>query len=284
MTRPETLLDYGRRIARVHEHVAAHLDAVLDLDELAAVAFLSRWHFHRVYREMTGETVAETVRRLRLHRAAVDLVQGDAPLIRIARRAGYGSLPAFGRAFAAAYGLPPGAYRLRAQLHPPLPHRIESEIAMYDVTIDTFPGVALAALGHHGDYMRVGRTFKQVVAWADARGLDGHRLRSFGIYYQDPESVPVEELRADAGLVVPPGTTLDGEVRAVEIPAGRCASVVYKGPYADLERPYRFLYRDWLATSGRLPADRPCFEEYLNDPRDLPPAEWLTRIYLPLAD
>jgi AraC family transcriptional regulator len=291
MTKPETLLDYGRRVARVHEYIASHLDQVLDLDQLAAVAFLSRWHFHRIYRETTGETVAETVRRLRLHRAAVDLVQADAPLTRIARRAGYGSLPAFGRAFAAAYGLPPGTYRLRGQLHPPLPDRMTRETFMhgalphgYDVTIERFPGVALAAVSHEGDYMQITRAFKRVIAWADAKGLDGRSLRGIGIYYDDPESVPADEQRSEAGLVVPEGVTLDGEVRRVEIPAGRCASVIHKGPYAELERAYRFLYRDWLSRSGHLPADQPCFEEYLNDPSVLPPSEWLTRIYLPLAD
>jgi AraC family transcriptional regulator len=31
------------------------------------------------------------------------------------------------------------------------------------------------------------------------------------------------------------------------------------------------------------PADRPCFEEYLNNPKELPPAEWRTDICVPLA-
>jgi len=73
MTKPETLIDYGRRIARVTEHIADHLE--LDVGRLADVAFFSPWHFHRIYRETTGETVADTVRRLRLHRAAVELTR-----------------------------------------------------------------------------------------------------------------------------------------------------------------------------------------------------------------
>ena len=38
MTKPETLIDYGRRIARVTEHIADHLDAELDVSRLADVA------------------------------------------------------------------------------------------------------------------------------------------------------------------------------------------------------------------------------------------------------
>ena len=68
------------------------------------------------------------------------------------------------------------------------------------------------------------------------------------------------------------------------VPSMLCASVVHKGPYAELEAPYRYLFREWLPPSGREAGDHPCFEEYLNNPRELPPSEWLTRISLPLKD
>ena len=61
-----------------------------------------------------------------------------------------------------------------------------------------------------------------------------------------------------------------------------CASVLHKGPYAELERAYRYLFREWLPDSGYEAADFSCFEEYLNDPRETPPGELLTRVHLPL--
>lgn len=39
------------------------------------------------------------------------------------------------------------------------------------------------------------------------------------------------------------------------------------GPYAELGRPYTWLYGTWLAQSGEEAADAPCVEEYLNDAR-----------------
>jgi AraC family transcriptional regulator len=44
---------------------------------------------------MTGETAADTLRRLRLHHAAGELVQGQAPIAALARQAGYRSIAAF---------------------------------------------------------------------------------------------------------------------------------------------------------------------------------------------
>ena len=87
------------RLERVFTWLADHLDDTLDFATLADVACLSPYHFHRIYHSMQGETVTETVRRLRLHRAAVELITGELPVQRIARRAGYGSQEAFTRAF-----------------------------------------------------------------------------------------------------------------------------------------------------------------------------------------
>lgn len=49
---------------------------------------MSRFHWHRVFRALTGETVAELVRRERLNRAAVLVVMGAAPLAAVARTCG----------------------------------------------------------------------------------------------------------------------------------------------------------------------------------------------------
>jgi AraC family transcriptional regulator len=282
-TKPTTKLTYARRIANVTDYIADHLDAPLELETLAAVAHFSPWHFHRLYRETTGETLGETVRRLRLHRAAGELLRGSAALERIARRAGYGSLAAFSRAFAADYGLPPGEYRKRGGLGPAAQQRDQGDLQMYEVTVAPFESVRLAAIEHRGDYQAVGRAFERALGWAAPRGLIGGAPRTIGIYYADAESVPAADLRAHAGVVITGEPVPADGICCIDIPPLLCASVLHKGPYAELSRPYRYLYREWLPASGREPADHPCFEEYLNDARSVPPSEWLTRIYLPLA-
>jgi AraC family transcriptional regulator len=284
MTKPLTTLDYSRRIERVVAHIGAHLDEPLDLDRLAAVACFSPYHFHRIYRAITGETAADTLRRLRLHHAAGELVQGVAPVGAIARQAGYGSIAAFTRAFSAGYGIAPSAYRRAGRLVRPAPATTETETAMYDVGIRHVQPVRLAALRHTGDYMEIGTTFERLFAWAVGRGLIGPQTRSIGVYYDDPDAVPVASLRADAGISVGADVAVDGDAPILEMPGGRHAVLHHQGPYAELHKAYRWLYRAWLPRSGEQCADRPCFEEYLNNPRTLPPEEWLTDICLPLAE
>ena len=145
-----TIEDYADRIERVHAYLAEHLDRDVDLDRLAAIACFSPFHFHRIYHALQGETVAESVRRMRLHRAALDLIDGAVPVARIAARAGYGSQAAFTRAFRSAYGAPPATYRAAA-----------SGAFQGTVTLRRNEPIAVIARRHSGDYATIGGAFER---------------------------------------------------------------------------------------------------------------------------
>lgn len=204
MRKETTRIDYGRRIAKVAAHIDGNLDGDLSLETLAAIACFSPYHFHRIYRAITEETVTDTIRRLRLHRAAMELADATAAIERVARRAGYGSVEAFSRAFASGYGKPPGVFRA----HQLAPYSPETDMTM-NVTIETFPEIKVASMPHRGEYTAINGAFERLGAWAGPRGLFGPSTRMFGIYYDDPETVPASELRSDACLTVPEGTSVN---------------------------------------------------------------------------
>ncbi|MCM0020281.1 MAG: AraC family transcriptional regulator [Tagaea sp.] len=276
--------DHAKRIERAIAFIDSRLDGDIRLDDLAAAACLSPFHFHRLYRMATGETPADTLRRRRLQRAAGELSLGKMPIAKIARRAGYGSLAAFGRAFAAAFGVPPAAYRKRGHPTSPVsPNPNAEEHSMYAVEIRDLPAHRVAGIRHNGPYQEIAGTFERLMVRAGALGLMGPETLTAGVYYDDPGTVPAKDLRSDACIVVPGGFAGTDDLRVFDLAAGRHAVLRFQGPYAELEKPYNWLYRDWLPRSGEIAADRPPFEFYLNDCRALPPTEWLTDICLPLA-
>ncbi|HEV7266223.1 MAG TPA: GyrI-like domain-containing protein [Falsiroseomonas sp.] len=281
--KPATRLDYGRRIARAMARIAADPARAPSLEELAEAAAFSPFHFHRIYRELTGETPAETLARERLSRAANLLVRDALPVAQVARRCGYGSAAAFTRAFRAAYGIPPAAYRDAGGIGAPRPPGIpREETSMFDIAIRAEPGLRLAAMAHRGPYAQIGTVFDRLMAWGAARGLIRAETRFLGLYRDDPSSVPAKDLRAEACMTVPAEVEAADGAQILHLPPTRVAALVFKGPYAELEGAYRWIYRDWLPTSGEEPADQPAREEYLNDCRILPPAKWLTAIMVPL--
>ncbi len=55
---------YEDRILRVLDYIHDNPAGDLSLDALADIAAMSRFHWHRVFRSVTGETLAQTVRRI----------------------------------------------------------------------------------------------------------------------------------------------------------------------------------------------------------------------------
>lgn len=103
---------YVARINRVVDHIDAHLAEPLDLAALAAVAHFSPWHFHRLFQAMTGETLAERVRRRRLEVAAARLLASPPQsALSVGLSVGFASAEVFTRAFKAHFGVTPSAWR-----------------------------------------------------------------------------------------------------------------------------------------------------------------------------
>ncbi|MBA2697169.1 MAG: helix-turn-helix transcriptional regulator [Nocardioidaceae bacterium] len=80
-------------------------------DDLAARAYLSRFHFDRVVTAAAGESPAKFRRRVLLERSAYRLVTSERGVLDIAVEAGYSSNEAFTRAFQRAYGVGPSIWR-----------------------------------------------------------------------------------------------------------------------------------------------------------------------------
>jgi AraC family transcriptional regulator len=273
---------YEDRLSRVSAYIHDHLDDALDLETLAGVAAMSPWHWHRIYAARFGEAVFATVKRLRLQRAASELANGDLPVARIGRRAGYTTLPSFVRAFKAVYGLPPALYR-RAGSHTRFHSGSgEGKAIMYDVEIRDLPPQTALTVPHRGAYMEIGRAFEQLGSILGPRGLFGYSTGMVAIYLDDPESVPEKQLNALAGITVTGNPPAEPPLSLTPVRSGRYAVLKHKGPYADMKAAYNWLLGTWLVQSGEEAASAPMLETYLNAPADTPPLELRTDIHLPL--
>lgn len=74
--------------------------------------------------------------------------------------------------------------------------------------------------------------------------------------------------------------TGDDEIRGYELPGGKMAKIVHKGPYEECTKAYEVLF-SWVE-ENRKRIIGPIREVYFNDPREVPPEEILTEIYAPI--
>jgi AraC-like DNA-binding protein len=104
-------MDYRSKVLGSLAYIEQNLDDKISLDELAQAAHLSKYHFHRLFHKITGESVSKYINKRRMKKASEELLQADQPIIDIALKYQYGSQEAFSRAFYRIYGLTPGRYR-----------------------------------------------------------------------------------------------------------------------------------------------------------------------------
>lgn len=281
------------RLDRVISRLQQSIDAggpLPDLDALAAIAHYSPFHFHRVYRALTGETIGRTVQRLRVVKALQRLAHSDASVTEIALLAGYDTPQALARVLretvdASASELRVDPQRLAAsieRLSRPLPlAENPAPLSIEVVTLEPFEVVALRAQGAFDDLDGV---FGELFGWAAEQGLIEQLQQLIGMPLGDHREVPAEELLFDCALA------LDAELPALPeslqrlvLGGGRMARLRHVGSYSLLEDATDQLLRDWLPGSGHALRDAPLHYHFLDDPEEVPEAILRADIYVPLA-
>ena len=110
----------NHRIAAALRYVEEHADEPVALDELAAMAAMSKYHFLRIFRVVTGMTPYQFLLNCRMRQAATRLGTSLDPIAHIAYASGFGDLSTFNRRFRETFGLSPKAFRARDRRYRPL--------------------------------------------------------------------------------------------------------------------------------------------------------------------
>lgn len=290
-TEPGPPVDYVERVNRAIDHVVRNLASPLRLEDVAAAACFSPFHFHRVFRAVVGETLNQFKKRVRLERAMYLMTHAPGrSLTEIALDCGFSSSSDFSRSFKQRYGVPPSAFDLSVwraskrddlealivddQGRPVLrrlapgenPDGFEAEL----VDLPPRRVAYLRVLDPYHDHGGVATAVERLLAWADARGLGDNRW--YGYMWEDPEIVALEDCRYDVAVEIGdapvggPGGAGGGDVGTYEFPAMRVAQVEVKGPIDLEQRAIDWLFGTWLPRSGLVPDEQPCFEAWIGRP------------------
>ncbi len=269
-----TLDRWKVRFSKAAQLLTERLDDPPPLEELAAAAAISPYHFHRFWRALTGETVSQSVLRLRIEASQQMLASGGGSVTEVAMASGFGTPQSFARAFRRQTGVTPTAFRETTTASAIPSGAPEIEILERD-------RVLVVALRHSGDYFGLNKTYGELWSWADKAGFLAGLQGIYGIPLDDPDNVPVSDLRYEAclalGVVAPPPP-----FHLLTLPGGETARMRHHGSYAGLEEAKQRMVEDWLLPSGREPADHPIYSHFLNDPDNTAEADLITDLYLPL--
>lgn len=282
---PGSLLSQHHRINRAVNTIHRSLGAPMDLDDLADIACMSKFHFSRVFSAHMGESPASFLWRKRLEEAALKLKSGLATSITdTALDYCFSSPEAFSRAFARQFGLAPsyfsqavrsnrrwassaarsnavrlGGFRERAA---PAPEGVS-------VQIETIPTCRVAYLRRRGAYNvfasahnEIGAGFGALFQLAEREGFlhdDGYFV---GICLNSPRLTFASQCLYDICMTLRDDVPENGPVGVQTIPGGRFAILRVTCPAPAIAEYWNWLLAVWLPASGAVRELAPSFERY----------------------
>jgi AraC family transcriptional regulator len=137
----------------------------------------------------------------------------------------------------------------------------------------------VAYITYKGSYEEVPVLMGEIVGFIMAKGL--HIMGPpFGVYFNSPQEVPVEELMYEVAMPFAGEAKEEGRVKIKTIPAQLVLSTVYKGPYSGCGNAIGALAQ--YAHQNGYEIIGPPMETYISDPNETPESELLTEMAFPV--
>ena len=285
----------NKQIQKVTQYIKAHLDKSFNIEELASIACYSNFHFCRIFKVSTGESVMAYTTRLRLERASQRLTIKDSNMLEIALDSGFETPAGFNKAFRRCFGTSPTDYRNRKQIQ----LQFLKEIKMITPEIITRETAFIVFERQLGSYRKssdiawknlsaalnkLNDIFKNMPPDDDLK-YDIKAAELLGLCHDDPKVTDEENVRYDAAVA-----WTEDEIKLLaghgyhtkEIAGGKYAKTLFKGSYGEAEKIWYGIYA-WLIENKAEFRDEPAFEKYLNTPEQVSEDELLTEIYIPVV-
>jgi AraC family transcriptional regulator len=246
--------------------VESHLGGALNLDEIASIAGISRFHMVRAFAAATGCSVMRYVRTRRLTEAARALAAGAPDILSLALEADYGSHEAFTRAFRDHFGITPEAVRTGARLDG---LKLQEPILMDSTAADHLASprfelckpLLVAGVGdrfsHDNGAGIPGLWQRFHLAVADIPARIGRA--AYGVCCNGDDSGTFDYI---AGVEVADFANVPRAFMRVRIPEQRYAVFAHREHVSSIRRTVNAIWNHWLPASGLQIADAPNFERY----------------------
>ncbi|HAE40652.1 MAG TPA: AraC family transcriptional regulator [Candidatus Riflebacteria bacterium] len=280
-------MDWIKRLQNSIDHIENHLLEDLSIEEVAETAFVSSFHYQRIFSLLTGITIGEYIRKRRLARAGQEIAGSDDKVIDIALKHGYDSPESFSKAFTRFHGISPAVARspgssLKSFSPLVLKITIEGGLTM-DYRIENKQEFKVLVMSRM--FTAESSSAEIPKFWNEffGKGCDRVACGRFGICCP-PEKVS-RQFKYSIGSYlnetsVDPSDLPSG-FEILDIPAGTWAVFPCVGPMPEsIQNLWKRIYSEWLPTSGyEIVAG---FDVEMYTRGDVDSADYKSEIWLPV--
>jgi len=302
ITDQEIQTDYNSRLNRVFQFIDENLDADLSLKTLSEKAPYSPFHFHRIFKFITGETLNQYVTRQRIEKSALDLLHKKTTTTEIAYKYGFSDNTSFSRAFKKYYNLSPTAFvkqnpnkfskisQLKSKNGQEYPdfekyicaiNNLKNWIKMNaKIEIKEMSKMNLAYVMSLGS-QNLEKAYGKLIQWATPKGLMNDQTKMVTIYHDSFKVTEANKVRMSAAILLNKPIVTEGEIGLTSIEAGKFIVGSFEIQTNEFEKAWTGLFI-WMNENGYKKTDKNPFEIYYNNFNEHPEKIAIVDFFIPI--
>ncbi|MDC0932816.1 AraC family transcriptional regulator [Arcobacteraceae bacterium] len=278
MHKKETNLSHSKLANNMMNYITNNIDTDINIDEISKDFGISKYHFHRVFKEQMGTNIYETIKSIRLQKASNLLITNKySTITEIANMCGYSSQTSFIRAFKARFEETPKLWRNGG--YKEYSNQILSSSQAASLSTADFsylePKIVKTKkkkayyIRQKGYNKKAAQTWQKLMAWVYTNEIEEYE--QIAVYHDNPIITPLEDCYYVACIAVAEDLHLaNTNLPYFDIDSLLCAAFEVEGEFGDILKLIQWVYHHWLPYSGFETTTHPSytiFEEnhFLND-------------------
>ncbi len=290
---------YIERINAVQDFIENHLDEDINIRQLSRIASFSEYHFQRIFKQFTSESLYSFIKRLRLEKAVFLLRSNKKLTVQdVAFSVGFSNQASFAKALKERYGTSAGRIRkmndleIRQVIYENRRNgKVFTDDTHYnkpiELTIQSAEPVKVLYVRYTGAYKGnsdlFSKLFTKLYRFADKNSLATQETKWFAVYHDYSDLTSEEKLRLSVCMSVKGDVESKGEFGCMELAGGKYAVGRFLLGTDEYQSAWNYMISKWLPDSGYSPDDRFCFEYYPPQEKEEDHERRIVEIYIPIT-
>jgi AraC family transcriptional regulator len=251
-------------------YIYSHIDVDINMDELAHEFEISKFYMHKVFKEMFGRNIYESIKAIRLQKAATLLLTNKYSTISdIAALCGYSSQTSFIRVFKERFLMTPtqwrqGGYKTYSKNIIEESIKTKHSNATFDHLVPTIvkmPQIEAYYIRHRGYNDQIRQTWQKIQSWTYSNNIENYQ--HIALFHDNPAITPLDDCQYVACIKVD-GVDMSKNERLprFKIFGGTYAKFDITGTDGDFLKFMHWLYSEWLPSSDYETTTKPQYAIY----------------------
>jgi AraC family transcriptional regulator len=251
-------------------YIYTHIETHIDIQELSEDLNVSKFHMHRIFKEAFGKNIYESIKSIRLQKAANLLLTNKYSTIsNVANECGYSSQSSFIKVFKERFGMTPKAWRkggYKLYSHKILQQsekamRSQADFSSLTPTIVKMPAIESYYIRNQGYDINVKETWQKMQTWILSNHIEEYT--QIALLHDNPTITPLAECQYIACVSTPKEQVISSQrLPKFKISDGVYAKFDLQGKHGDMLKFIHWVYHEWLVKSEYETTTKPSYVIY----------------------